>query len=292
MSNVTAMERCDRLESEDGRCAVWAPGHAATLDRRVTQILDVPVDRDGLDAIAARLVYLTEHARGALATYVNAHGLNVACSNSSYRMLLQAADAVIPDGMGIVWISRWLGQPIGRPVQHVEVMEKVAGAASAAGWRWYLLGGTEETLQGATHWFKQHYPLLRIVGTHPGYFPAEASAAICRAINAAQPHLLVIGMGAPRQELWWKQHRDRLTVNLCWTVGGTLELMAGRHRAPAWMQRHGLEWCYRLWQEPTRLWRRYLVGHPLLLWRLFRRYGLQRPDVASVAADPTHALRC
>ncbi len=286
------MERCDRLEKLDGRCTTLASNHEAALDRRVAQILDVPVDCDGLDAIVARLVYLVEHARGALATYVNAHGLNVACSNPAYRALLQEAEAVIPDGMGVVWISQWLGHPMGRPVQHVELMEGVAGVASAAGWRCYLLGGTEKTLQGATYWLKQRYPTLQIVGTHPGYFPAEASTAICRAINAAQPHLLVIGMGAPRQELWWKQHRDRLTVNLCWAVGGTLELMAGRRRAPAWMQRHGMEWCYRLGQEPVRLWRRYLLGHPLLLWRLFRRYGLGWwPGVASIATDPIDALQ-
>ena len=124
------------------------------------------------------------------------------------------------------------------------------------------------------------HPGLRVVGAHHGYLadPEVCEAAIA-GINAARPQILLVGMGTPIQETWIAAHRDQLEVPVVWAVGALFDFVAGvQRRGPRWMLDHALEWLVRLWRDPLRLWRRYVIGNPLFLGRVVaQRLGLAHP---------------
>jgi exopolysaccharide biosynthesis polyprenyl glycosylphosphotransferase len=138
------------------------------------------------------------------------------------------------------------------------------------------------TRQAAERLTRQ-FPGLRIVGTHPGYFPASKTDAVIEQINRVRPHILLVGMGVPTQEKWLWQHRERLRVPVLWGVGALFDYYAGvTPRAPAWLRRLGLEWSFRLFVEPKRLWRRYLFGNAFFM---IRTLALVLTDAALVTAS-------
>lgn len=137
----------------------------------------------------------------------------------------------------------------------------------------FLLGGAPGSADEAARVLCGLYPGLRVAGTAPGY--AVGTEVIAR-INQARPDVLLVGMGTPTQEKWIDAHRGELAVPVVWAVGALFDFVSGRiRRGPRWMTGHGLEWLCRLAVEPKKLWRRYLVGNPLFLWRIIREYRLR-----------------
>jgi N-acetylglucosaminyldiphosphoundecaprenol N-acetyl-beta-D-mannosaminyltransferase len=116
------------------------------------------------------------------------------------------------------------------------------------------------------------YPELIIAGTRDGYFDAAEEAEVIESINASGADILLVAFGAPRQDVWLKAHKQALRVPVRMGVGGLFDFYSGRiPRAPVWMREMGLEWTYRLLQEPGRMWRRYIIGNPLFLYRVWRQ---------------------
>ena len=135
----------------------------------------------------------------------------------------------------------------------------------------FFLGGRADVLTKAVENLRSSYPGLRIGGFHHGYFGDSESADVCAAVNRAEVAILFIAMSSPRKEYWAHEHRDRLAVPLVMGVGGAVDILAGStSRAPVWMQRAGLEWVFRLVQEPRRLGSRYLVTNVLFVGLLLR----------------------
>jgi len=196
----------------------------------------------------------------------------------------QAAALILADGMPLVWASRLSAAPLPERVTGSDLTPRVLEAAPA-GTRVFLLGGTEEASLAAERTVRQRYPGLELVGrlSPPRGFEhaSEWSDRITRQINESRAQIVVLGLGAPKQELWAHQHRERLpgTVLLC--VGATIDFLAGTvTRAPRWMQVVGLEWVYRLLGDPGRLLRRYSKDAwylPRLLWGDFRATRAKAP---------------
>jgi N-acetylglucosaminyldiphosphoundecaprenol N-acetyl-beta-D-mannosaminyltransferase len=176
------------------------------------------------------------------------------------REIVLGSEVVSADGQPIVWASRLLDDPLPERVAGIDLMRALLPLAARKGYGVFILGARTEVLTQAVEKLRAEHADLRIVGYRDGYFtPAEASN-VCDEIRAAQPDILFVAMGSPQKEYWIADHRDELGVPLSMGVGGAVDVIAGvTKRAPRWMQQAGLEWFYRLVQEPRRLWRRYFL---------------------------------
>ena len=240
------------------------------MERRLANVLGVGVDALTVDQLLHRIDQL---ARGGLqrqVAYVNADCLNRTVFDRRYRAILHEADLVYADGMGVVWASQLTGHPLPERITLGDVLPEVCRLAVERELRLFFLGGAPGVAQCAAQRLMATFPGLSIVGTHHGYISSQESGAVVDAINRAKPHLLLVGMGVPRQEKWLWQHREQLQVPILWGVGALFDYYAGRvPRAPRWMGRVGLEWMFRLAVEPRRLWRRYVLGNVVFLVRAF-----------------------
>jgi exopolysaccharide biosynthesis WecB/TagA/CpsF family protein len=241
------------------------------------EVLGVPVAR--LTAAAAReeLVRLYERDRPALVAYANAHTLNLASRDSGYRAVLEAADIVLNDGAGLALAGRIFGRPFPENLNGSDFNPVILEEAAARGWPVFFLGAKPGVAGEAARALKERIPGLVVCGTRDGYFPQSESETVAREVAAAGAGVLMVAMGNPLQEMWLRRHLETTGARLGVGVGAFLDFSAGVvPRAPAWMNRLGIEWVYRLLQEPRRMWRRYVVGNPLFLARVLRARFLPR----------------
>ena len=216
----------------------------------------------------------------------NVDFLKNAMHDDELRHILCSCDMVVPDGMPVVWMSRLIGTPLKERVSGIDLVERLADVSARRGYGVFLLGASESSSQRAAKVLRHRYPELRIVGRYsPEPRPLEKMdhEEILRRIEEAEPEILLVAFGNPKQEEWIAMHRDRLKVPVCIGIGGSLDMLAGTmHRAPVWMQRSGLEWLHRTFQEPKRLAMRYMKD-ALCLLRHLPGY------ISATASQPRHA---
>ena len=201
--------------------------------------------------------------------------------NSMLRQIVNQAGLVTPDGMPLVLLSRWMGYSNVERVYGPDLMLKFSAIAAERGYKQYYYGGNQSVPQQLADNLTEEFPGLQVVGTHSPPFrelTSEEDDAIVAAINAANPDVVWVGLGSPRQDYWMAHHRERLNAPLLIGVGAAFDIHTGRvPQAPAWMQRNTLEWLFRLYTEPRRLWRRYLIFNPLFVIYMFLQVsGLRR----------------
>jgi len=191
---------------------------------------------------------------------VNAAKLVNIQRDTELRADVLSSDLVLADGMAVVWASRLLGRGLPERVTGIDLMMGMLTRANAAGYRVYCLGATPEVLGGVLGRIKREYPGIAIAGSHHGYFKESEEGAVAAHIEAAGPDILLIAMTSPRKERFLSRWSRRLAVPVCHGVGGSFDVFAGYvQRAPERWQRMGLEWLYRIKQEPRRLWKRYFT---------------------------------
>ncbi len=177
----------------------------------------------------------------------------------AYREVINKADLVVPDTIGIVYATRILGQPARERVPGVELVERLCDVCTQRGISVFLLGGAPKVAERAAEALTSRHSGLRIAGIHDGYFQASEEASVLAQIRASGAKLVLVALGFPQQEFWIRAHAERLGPVVCMGVGGTFDVLSGKlPRAPLLMRRLGLEWLYRLAREPKRL-RRQLV---------------------------------
>ena len=212
-----------------------------------------------------------------LVNTINAHSYNTAQKDALFAEALKNGGCLIPDGASIVKACRWLGcksQPRER-VAGWDLFAFEMNRLNEKGGRCMFMGSSPKVLSLIVEKAKTVYPNIEVVTYSPPYKPEftdEDSRSIIKAINDADPDLLWIGMTAPKQEKWTYSHWAELDVHChVGNIGAVFDFFAGTvRRAPAWWQRHGLEWLYRLLREPRRMWRRYLIGNALFLRNVWR----------------------
>ncbi len=183
------------------------------------------------------------------------------------RQAAMAADMVVPDGMSLVWAGRLLGAQMPERVAGIDLMQELLRRAPGERLRVFLLGTKPAVIARFVERCRRDFPGLEIAGWRDGYFGPEEHEAVIRQIAEARADMLFVAMPSPFKDVWCERHRDRFGVKLIMGVGGAFDVLAGEvQRAPRWMQRAGLEWAWRLWLEPRRLWRRYLVGNSRFIW--------------------------
>ena len=216
----------------------------------------------------AMLAALQKGARARIA-FVNPDCVNIAAQNSAYRRSLDACDWVCADGIGMKVAGSMLGRPIRQNLNGTDLFPRLCAALSASGHSLYLLGSRPGVAEAALLWAMQRYPNLKIVGTRSGYFSSWEESDVLEKIRATGADVLLVGMGAPRQELWLQKNLEASGATIGMGVGGLFDFYSGRiPRAPMWLRELGGEWIYRLLQEPGRMWRRYLLGNWIFLFRI------------------------
>jgi N-acetylglucosaminyldiphosphoundecaprenol N-acetyl-beta-D-mannosaminyltransferase len=201
----------------------------------------------------------------------NVHAVVERLKDPSLWPVYREAGLCLPDGVPLVWLGRRSGRAATR-VYGPDLTQLLCARAALRGWGVYLYGGAPGVAEHLGRALTQRSPGLRVVGAASPPFraltPAEDEEAV-RDINASGAHVVLVGLGCPKQERWLADHRSRLSAPVLMAVGAAFDFHTGRVRqAPRWMMSAGLEWLFRLYQEPRRLWHRYLVYNPLFLWHV------------------------
>ncbi|MBX3013833.1 MAG: WecB/TagA/CpsF family glycosyltransferase [Caldilineaceae bacterium] len=234
------------------------------LMRKLLIILGTPIDDINMDEALNRMEDFIAAGRvtgkGHQIATVNADFVVKSLHDAELRRILQEADMATADGMPLVWSARLLGVPIEGRVTGADMVPALAERAAQKGFSIYFLGAAPGVAKKAAQILQQQYPSLKIAGiASPS--PEEVqqgNPAIIAACKAAKPDILLVAFGNPKQEKWIYRHAQELGVPVMIGVGGTFDFIAGvTKRAPYWMQQSGLEWIYRLLQQPGRLWKRY-----------------------------------
>ncbi len=262
----------------DGRRRRFLGGAFRSADGAALDILGVRIDPLSLTAALDCVEGLVnENARG-FVVLRDVNGLMEAWRCPAFRDLLNSSRLCLPDGRPLLWLGRLAGFRRMEQITGSTLMGETLRLAAARGWASYLYGGDEGVAERLAGHLKSVLPGLLIAGTYcPPYRPLSPheEEEIATTINASGARLVWVGLSTPRQERWMARLLPRLNANLLFGVGAAFNFHLGRvRRAPAWMQRAGLEWIFRVSQEPARLWRRYLVNVPsfivLVLWQALR----------------------
>lgn len=224
-----------------------------------SEVFGVPVHCDTMAGALERIRAARDVSSPRFFAFVNAHCLNLAFRDGEYADILRRCDRVWPDGTGVRMAGAKLGFPVPENVNGTDMFPLLTG-------RVFLYGAAPGVAEQAAENARRLYPAMEIVGTADGFGDARA---VIEAVNRARPDILLVAKGVPLQEKWIAAHLSELTCGCAIAVGGLLDFVSGRiPRAPGWMRRMGIEWVFRFLQEPKRMFRRYILGNPLFLWRL------------------------
>jgi len=255
-------------------------GSAESRDRAV--VLDCAIDRLDMRQTLARCHAIIERNVFAQQVSINAAKLIALRHDADLREIVDGCELVNADGQSVVWASRLLGDPLPERVAGIDLMYALIRMAELEGYGIYILGARREVLEKAVLQLRETHPGLQILGYRDGYFSDEQSPEVASAICNSGARILFVAMSSPRKEHWLGKYGPDLNVPFVMGVGGSIDVVAGvTRRAPRAWQRLGVEWLYRLLQEPRRMLRRYLVTNAqfsILVARAMaaRVFGLQR----------------
>ncbi len=236
-----------------------------------TRVLGVDiVSTTGHEALGV-IERLHDEDAPALVAYANAHTLNLAASDPAYRDVLNDAAIVLNDGAGVAIAGRLQRRPFPENLNGSDLNPKILELAALRGWPVYLLGAHPGTAEAVAERYRDELDGLNVVGTRHGFFERSEDAAVAAEIAGSGATLLLVAMGNPLQEIWLARNLGATGARLGVGVGAFFDFAAGRAvRAPQWMNRAGIEWVWRLAREPRRLWRRYVLGNPVFVYRALK----------------------
>jgi len=236
-------------------------------------VLGVGVDPVTVAELHARILGFVREGGHALVLHANVHGLNLCYRDPGLRSFFNVASLVFCDGSGVMLAARILGERIPERITYADWTWQLAAFAEREGLSLFFLGARPGVAEIAAVRLEERHPDLKIAGVHHGYFDwtvgAPENEAVVAEINAARPDLLLVGLGMPLQERWLMQNWDRLDARVALTGGAVFDYVSGElKRGPRILTDNGFEWLARLLIEPSRLWRRYVVGNPIFLARV------------------------
>jgi N-acetylglucosaminyldiphosphoundecaprenol N-acetyl-beta-D-mannosaminyltransferase len=246
------------------------------------EILGVQVGRLTTGELIDSIVQATASGSRIIVAYVNIYAINLAQEQPWIKEFLNQAQLTYCDGYGVMLGARILGCRIPERYTPPDWFSRLSSIWAEHSFSMAFLGAKPGVAERAAERLKCESPGLKVVYTHDGYFDRSVGCAdnetVIQAINACKPNLLVIGLGMPAQERWLLENWHKLDCQVALPIGAGFDYLAGEvRRAPRWMTDHGFEWIGRLWVEPGRLWRRYLLGIPRFLFNVsLQRLGLVR----------------
>jgi N-acetylglucosaminyldiphosphoundecaprenol N-acetyl-beta-D-mannosaminyltransferase len=233
------------------------PAAPAGADR--ARVLDCDIDRLDMDAMVARIDEVIASGGFAQHAAVNAAKLVAMREDPELARIVRHCELISADGQSVVWASRVLNDPLPTRVAGIDLMQELLALAERRGYRVFILGAKDDVLARAIERIRARHPGLVVAGARDGYITHDDAAAVADEVAAHRPDIVFVAMPSPRKEYWLGHYGRRLGAPFIMGVGGSVDVLAGHvRRAPGIMQRLGLEWLFRLAQEPRRLFGRYL----------------------------------
>ncbi len=230
------------------------------------EILGLPVHQLTMEEVLALCEKHIVSRRQLLLGVVNAAKVVNAQKDPNLHQSLRQADLILADGMPIVWLSKLLGKALPERVAGIDLMYGLIERACINGYGVYFLGARPDVVAKVAEHVASKYPGVRIAGFKDGYFGESQEEIVAEQIRASKADILFVAMNSPKKENFLRKWHRYMLVPVCHGVGGSFDVMAGAaKRAPVWMQKSGLEWFYRLAQEPQKMWKRYLVTNTMFL---------------------------
>lgn len=280
------MDAHDRQIELLGQCGSGSPADGtfsgnAPLTHEHADVLGVKVSAVNMEVATKLATRWIECGNPGYVCIASVHGVMEAQRDSELLRIFNQAAIVTPDGMPLTWVGRLQGFTQMNRVFGPDFMIEMCRISVERGYKHFLYGGMPGVAEELSKRLQKRFPGLEVVGTHTPPFRSlspEEEEAVVRQVTQLKPHMLWVGIGAPKQERFMAQYVDRFKVPLLVGVGAAFDFHTGRIRdCPAWVKRAGLQWLHRLAQEPTRLWRRYLVNNPAFLGRIaWQLLGLAR----------------
>jgi N-acetylglucosaminyldiphosphoundecaprenol N-acetyl-beta-D-mannosaminyltransferase len=232
-------------------------------------LMGITIDNLTMDAAIQTVLGWLNNEDSKQICFVNADCVNIAVKNKAYLGVLRNADLCLADGIGVKLAGKVLSQHIAQNLCGTDMFPLICERISNKDVKLFLLGARLEAVEGAVRWISAHYPNVKVCGYYHGYFQPDEESEIIQLIKESRADLLLVALGVPKQDMWIHEHLNETGVRVAMGVGGLFDFYSGRiPRAPLWMREIGMEWLYRLIQEPRRLWKRYLIGNGLFLWRI------------------------
>ena len=240
------------------------------------KFLNTEVDNLTMDEAIYEIDKLIQRRRPGYVVTPNVDHIVKLEKDEEFKNVYKNADLILTDGMPLIWISKLKGNPIKEKVSGSDLFPKVCELASNKDYSIFLLGAAKGIADKAAENLKNKYEGLNIVGTYSPSYGFEKKIheieKIIRIINECKPDILAVGLGAPKQEKFLYNYRDKLNVPISLAIGASIDFEAGNiNRAPKWMQKSGLEWFYRLCKEPKRMFKRYIIDDIKIL-SIMRKY--------------------
>lgn len=265
------------------------------IDHSKYNVLGVEINAIDYAAAVERIISAAQTQQPLAVTALAVHGVMTGVLDKTHRYRLNRLDLITPDGQPVRWALNWLHKT--RLLDRVygpTLTLKLCERAAAENLPIYLYGSQPKTLDQLAQNLTCQFPGLKIAGVQSSFFrqvTVDEKLQIAAKIQASGAKMVFVGLGCPRQETWVYEYRDLLSMPLL-AVGAAFDFHAGTvSQAPAWMQKRGLEWFYRLTREPSRLWKRYLLLNPLYLWLLFLQVTHLKISNPDDATAPTEELR-
>lgn len=237
--------------------------------------MSIKIDNITMEQAMDEIVFMAKNGKNQLVVSPNVDNMVRLEEDQEFRKIYDKADLVLTDGQPIIWFSKFFGEKIKEKISGSDLSIKLCGKAAENNLSIFLLGAAEGVGEAAAKRMKETYKGLEIAGIYSPKMGFENDPQeldkIVNLINEADPDLLYLGLGSPKQEKFFISCKDRLNVPVALALGASIDFMAGeKRRAPVWMSNVGLEWLYRLCQEPKRLFKRYLVDDMRFFKYVFR----------------------
>lgn len=245
-------------------------GTTEELMKETIEMFGVPMHAWAMEETVGKIEYRLDAGLFTQHVVVNVAKLVNMGKNPELKEAVVDCDIINIDGMGVVWGARMLGYKIPERVAGIDLFSELLRMASRRDWPVFFLGAKQDIVEKAVENIRGDHPKLKIAGWHHGYFWDDEQAVV-RQIKESEAMLLFVAITSPKKEQFIHRWRDELGVKFAMGVGGTFDIVAGKtQRAPQWMQKSGLEWLFRVIQEPRRMWKRYLVTNTMFILMLMR----------------------
>jgi len=234
-------------------------------------ILNCPIDKLTMQETIGLIDNSIQNKQSLHHVVVNAAKLvNMQKDKELYDSVV-SSDIINPDGQAVVWASKLLGQPLPERVSGIDLMQNLVKLAYEKHYKIFFFGAKEEIVKGVVDKYSAMYNSSIIAGYRNGYFKKDKEEGIAKQIAESGADILFVAISSPTKEIFLNIYKDVIDTPFIMGVGGSFDVVAGKvKRAPLWMQKAGLEWFYRVLQEPRRMWKRYLVTNTLFIWYVMK----------------------
>jgi len=241
-------------------------------NRRV-RVLGCPVDNLSLKETLQAIEEFIKSGRPHQHVVINADKVLKLRKDKKLKQIVESCDLINVDGQPIRWTAKLLGISFKERITGMDLMEELLELSSQKGYSVYFLGARKEIVREVVEIYTDKYPSLKVAGWRDGYWESDEEKKVVQDIKRTKPEIVFVAISSPKKEFFIREYMNEMQVPFSMGVGGSFDIIAGiKKRAPKWMQKYGLEWLFRLCQEPGRLWKRYLIGNPIFIWLVLKEF--------------------